>query len=388
MVEEFQPLGKDVFCWDPEVPGFGLKVTPAGGKTYVFQYRMGGRGHATRRYSIGRHGQPWTADRAKREARRLIGEVANGRDPVAEQNADNKALTVKGLVRRFMEEHADTKTKSRTVEEYERYLRQFVTPGLGRRRVRDVSRDDVARLHHDMRGTPYQANRVLAVLSKMFNLAEKWNLRPDGSNPCRHVDRFPEKKRERYLSSRELGQLGKALAEAEKEGSESCYLVGAVRLLVLTGARLNEVLTLHWDFVDLEEKVLRLPDSKTGAKVIRLSSPALAVLEQLPRVEGNPHVIVGDRTGKHMVNIQKAWRRLRKRAGLDDLRLHDLRHSFASVGAGGGVSLTMLGALLGHSQPATTARYAHLAADPLREANDQIGSQISEALNGNARTRI
>ncbi len=157
-------------------------------------------------------------------------------------------------------------------------------------------------------------------------------------------------------------------------------MVAAIRLLALTGARLSEILTLRWDFVDLERACLRLPVSKTGKKVVYLSAPALELLSRLPRVEGNPHVIVGERRGAHLVNLQKPWRRLRHAAGLDEVRIHDLRHSFASVAAASGQSLIIIGALLGHTQPQTTARYAHLAADPLRAANESVGEKIADAM--------
>ena len=218
------------------------------------------------------------------------------------------------------------------------------------------------------------------MLSKFFNWAEKHGLRPDGSNPCRHVEKYREGRRERFLSQVELGRLGDALREAEQDKSCSPWVVAAVRLLTLTGARLNEILTLRWEHVSEEHESLFLPDSKTGRKAIHLSPPALALLQAIPRLEGNPYVICGERPGRHLVNIEKPWRRIRAAAKLDDVRLHDLRHSFASVAASGGQSLIVIGKMLGHSQPATTARYAHLADDPVKAASDAVGRHIASAM--------
>lgn len=232
-----------------------------------------------------------------------------------------------------------------------------------------------------MRTTPGAANRTLALLSKMFNLAEKWGLRPDGSNPCRHVERYRERKLERFLSNAELARLGAVLNEAERTRTESPSAIAAVRLLLFTGCRLSEILTLCWQHVDLEQGVLRLPESKTGAKVVYLPPAALEVLQGIDRVEGNSYVVVGAKPGAHLVNLTKPWHRIRAKAGLDDVRIHDLRHSFASMAAAGGLSLPIIGALLGHTQAATTQRYAHLAANPLKQASELTGKRIADALN-------
>jgi integrase len=248
-----------------------------------------------------------------------------------------------------------------------------------------VLRADVVQFHHELRERPYQANRALGVFSKMMNLAEEWGLRADGSNPCRHLKKYREEKRRRYLTKDELRRLGAALADAERNKTESPFAVAAIGLLILTGARLTEIVTLRWEYVDLPNSVLRLPDSKTGAKEIYLNAAAIKLLRGMPRMAGNPHVIAGKRDGVHLINLQKPWRRLRAAANLDDVRIHDLRHSFASAGK----SLPVIGKLLGHSQPATTARYAHLAADPIRAASNVIGDEISRAMNrGTERVRI
>jgi integrase len=277
--------------------------------------------------------------------------------------------------------------KPRTAEEYQFAVSRYICPVLGHHRIADLTRADVAQLHHQLRDRPYQANRSLAVLSKMMNLSEEWGLRPDGSNPCRHVKMYREEKRERYLTKDELRRLGAALADAERDGTESPFAMVAVGLLILTGARLMEILTLRWEYIDFENEVLRLPDCKTGAKLIHLNEPAINLLRALPQMVGNPHVIAGKKDGASLVNLGKPWRRICAKAGLTDVRLHDLRHSFASVAVGSGMSLPMIGKLLGHTQPATTARYAHLAADPLRAASNLIGAEISAAMNGNRRAR-
>jgi integrase len=280
------------------------------------------------------------------------------------------------LAKRFLAEHVATKTKPSTAIEYRRVLDTIIVPAIGAKRVRDITRADVSRLHHAHRDTPYAANRALAILSKMFTLAEKWGERPDGSNPCRHVEKYAELKRERMLSADEFSRL----AEALREPGRPPYVVAAIKLLIFTGARLSEVLGLRWEWVDFERGEARLPDSKTGAKTLHLPAPALAVLAELPRAAGNPFVVVGHIKGAHLVNIEKPWRAVRKSAGLTGVRLHDLRHAFASVAASSGMGLPIIGKMLGHTQAATTHRYAHLASDPVKAAATAVAGKIAAAM--------
>ncbi len=373
-VDELQAGPTDAFAWDAEIKGFGVRCRPSGAKFYFIKTRIGGR---QRWVTIGRHGSPWTPDMARNEALRLLGLKAGGADPATARDRQKGALTVAELGARFLTDYVPKRCKPRTAEEYRRAVELNIKPALGSTRIADVSRADVAAFHHDLREVPYQANRALAVLSKMFSLAEVWGLRPDGSNPCRRVEKYKEEKRERYLSPDEFQRFGTVLAEAQEANTETPFVIAAISLLARTGARLSEILTLQWSHVDLENGVLRLPTSKTGPKVVHLDRATVEILGGLPHMANNRFVIAGDKAGAHLVNLQKAWRRLRAKAGLSDVRIHDLRHSFASVAAGAGMSLPMIGKLLGHSQPATTARYAHLAADPVRQASEEVGSEIA-----------
>jgi integrase len=379
-VEALRPADHDVLVWDDELRGFGVRVKPSGLRTYLVQYRNAqGR---SRRLSVGNHGR-LTAEEARKEARLILAEVERGGDPAETRDATRKAPTMAELCERYLAHHANTRKKAMSVYGDRRMVERFIRPTMGNRKVADVTRADVDKLHHGLRETPYQANRLLALLSKMMNLAEKWGLRPDGSNPCRHVEKFKEQKRERFLSAEELGRLATVLAEAERTATELPGVVAAVRLLVLTGCRLSEILTLRWDDVDFANACLRLPDSKTGAKVVHVNAPALAILASLRPQDGSGWVILGRGGPKsHLVNLEKPWRRIRAKAGLDDVRLHDLRHSFASVAVGLGEGLPMIGKLLGHTQTQTTARYAHLAADPVKAATERVGAAIAGMMNG------
>jgi integrase len=362
---------------DAELTGFEVRARAGGTKSYSIVYRVGrGRDAPQKRHTIGRHGSPWTPETARAEARRLLAQVAQGKDPAGAKAEGKAAPTVDKLAEQFMLEHVEAKRKASTALEYRRLLEHVVLPAIGNRRVADITRRDIAKFHHARRATPIEANRALAVTSTLFNFGERIGWRPDGSNPCRHVERFPQRRHERFLSADELGRLGDALAGYDG----SPFVKAAVNLLVFTGARLGEVLGLQWQWIDFERGEARLPDSKTGAKTVHLPPPALAVLAELPRVDGNPHVIVGGVAGAALVDLEKPWRAIRKAAGLEDVRIHDLRHAFASVAAASGMGLPIIGKMLGHSQPQTTARYAHLASDPVKAAAATVAGKIAAAM--------
>jgi integrase len=365
--------------WDTEVRGLGVRRQSAGGlPVFAIKYRIHGR---QRFATIGVHGSPWTCETARKEARRLLGEIASGKDVASERARAKGALTVAELAREFLERHGP-KLKPGTLYNYRYEFRLYVAPALGKLKAEAVRHSDVAKLHHTMRDKPYEANRTLAFISKLFSWAEDQDYRPRGSNPAIGVERFREHRRERFLSEPELARLGATLTEVERDGSQSNFATAAVRMLLLTGARRDEIVKLQWAHVDLERGLLLLPDSKTGKKAIQLSAPAAAVLASVPKLWGNPYVFCGTKRGQPIANLTKRWLRIRRRAELTDVRLHDLRHSYASLAAGRGGSLVMIGALLGHANPSTTQRYAHLSADPLRSLNEHVGAEIERALGG------
>lgn len=375
-IESLEPTEKDYFVWDTELSGLGIRVFPTGRKQFVLQYRFG---KTSRRMSLGRFGAI-TPDQARGAALEALVKIRQDVDPQLERKQRRTAVTVKELAERFDEEHIAVRLKASTAKEYRRNLKLFILPAIGYLRVLDVTRADIAKYHHEWRHRPYQANRNLEIISKMFNLAEMWGLRPDGTNPRRHIKKYPEKKRERYYSAGELRALGRVLNEMEEERIELPSAIAAIRLLLFTGCRLGEIMTLRWDFVDFDAKVLRLPDSKTGAKLVHLGTAALSVLKRIDRLKDNDFVIVGRKPGAHLTDLQPFWQRLRGRAGLKDARIHDLRHTFASVAVSNGQSLPMIGKLLGHTQVQTTARYAHLANQPVLDAANDVSSLIEAQL--------
>jgi integrase len=377
LVDGTDPAEKEILVWDDEMPRFALRVRPSGVKTYIIQYRNAqGR---TRKMTIGTHGV-LTPDEARKEALKHLAEVERGGDPAEDKQTNRKAATFKEAADRYMKEHAVAKKKPKSIIEDRRLLDKVILPVFASMRVTGITRADIAKFHHGLRKTRYQANRALALLSKLFNLCEKWGLRADGTNPTRHVEKFKEYKKERYLTPEELSRLGVALSNTEAAKEELPQAIAAIRLLILTGARLSEILTLKWDYIDLERREMHLPDSKTGKKTIQLGEPAIELLMTVPRFVRSPYVIPGQKAGKHLIGLPHIWHRIREKAGLPDVRIHDLRHSFASSAAQAGMSLPFIGALLGHRELATTNRYVHLMSDPLKVAANKVSTKIADAL--------
>ena len=382
LVESQRSGTRDIVLRDSEIKGFLCKITPLGHRAYMLYYRT--KDGQERRPKIGVHGEI-TCDQARRIAQQWKAEIADGGDPSAHKSASRQAPTVSQLCDRYLEEHAKGRKKPSSLRNDAQMITRFIKPDLGVRKVASATVEDIARLHQRLRDTPYQANRLLALLSKIFSLAEAWGLRPSGSNPTRHVDKFQEQKRQRYLTNEELERLGEFLEEAERKGTEPPQIIAAIRLLLLTGCRLNEILALRWDQIDWDRGQLRFEDTKTGAQFRTVGAAVIQNLTELPWRQSSPYVIPGRITGSHLVNLSKAWRRIRVRAELGDVRIHDLRHTHASAAAGLGLSLPMIGKLLGHSQPATTARYAHLADDPVSLAATSVAEHIGNLMGRNSR---
>jgi integrase len=365
------PARGNTIAYDIEVKGFGVRITAAGTRAFVLNYRRKSDA-LERRYTIGSF-PDWSTTAAREEAKRLKREVDSGGDPVGEHVANRAAPTVADLCVRFDEEHI-AKQRPHTQTEYRAIIRNSILPALGKMKVTAVDFEHVERLHADVtKRAPILANRTLAVTAKMFTLAIKWRLRTD--HPCKSVERNREHFRKRYLRPDELIRLTKALADDPNQQAADVF-----RLLLLTGARKGEALSATWDQFDLVAGVWTKPHALTKQKTdhrIPLSAPARQLLARLhQQSEGLPWVFPG-RRGRHREDTKYAWARICKTAGITGLRVHDLRHSYASTLAGAGVSLPTIGALLGHSMPSTTARYAHLMDDPLRAATERAGAIIA-----------
>ena len=408
LIDGLETTGKEYFVWDDDLPGFGVRVRASGAKSYIFQYRAGaGRTAPTRRLTIGSTTK-LAPDQARKVARESVGNVALGEDPAKTKSEDRRTLTVAQLCDLFLAEHVKPKRKASTFVAYEQILRADIIPAIGSTRATKLSRTDLNRLHLAKRESPYQANNAIRVVRSMYSFAASRGFVPEGFNPAKGIVAYRGEARERLLSLDELERLGATLQLGEAEGlpwhidpdmpeekrkhvTKSAaiqrtklepHAVAALRLLLFTGCRLREILHLEWGHVDLERGILALPDSKTGRKTVILNGPAINVLQSLDRT--SRYVIAGASFDKPRRDLKKPWRAVTRHTGLEGLRIHDLRHNFASFGAGGGMGLPIIGKLLGHSQPATTARYAHLDTDPLRRASDRIAGTIAAALEGRA----
>jgi integrase len=403
VIDGLKPHASEFAVWDSKLPGFGVRVRPTGAMSYVVVYRAGsGRGAPVRRYTIASVGKV-TPEAARRRAKAILGAVAHGHDPAGEKATERGTLTISELADRFMSEHVEQKRKPGTAVFYRHLLDKVITPELGATKADKVTRAQVARLHGSLKKTPFQANRVLAVIGSMYAFAGRSGVVPEGVNPAHRIEQFKEHRRERFLSGGELERLGSAIREAETKGIPwdvderkpkakhlpktknrftkiGPFAAAAIRLLLFTGCRLREILHLKWEQVDLERGLLFLADSKTGKKSVILNAPALAVLTGLDRL--GSYVVPGDDPDKPRADLKRPWEAVARRAGLEGVRLHDLRHTYASFGAGGGLGLPIIGKLLGHTQASTTQRYAHLDADPLRRASEAIGGRIAAALDG------
>jgi integrase len=369
------PQSQPSFVWDDKVSGFGVKVLPSGKRKYVLKYRThGGRAGRQRLLGLGSHG-PVTADQARALAQRALASVAEGEDPQAKRQAVSMAPTLTFVWDRYERDHLSLK-KDSTQRNYKAIWRDRLKPAFGKHKVKEISRGDVDAFHKGLSATPYQANRILALLSKLMNLAEQWEWR-EGTNPCRHISKFRERARQRFLAMDEIAAVRDASAKLLADNEITAHAASILELLLLTGARSGELASARWDWVNWDLQMIALPDSKSGAKTIYLSKAAVEVLrEQHARSKDQAYIYPGRSAGKHIHNLRKPWARICKEAGLEGVRVHDLRHTAASLALGSGTSLAIVGRLLGHTQVQTTLRYAHLDTDPALHAADLIGEKV------------
>ena len=376
-VDSLHVSSGDTVVWDRDLPGFGVRVYASGRKVWCVQVR--GPSGNPKRKALGHFGKV-TPEKARRDAVTAIDRIKRGLSLDSPPAATEP--TVANLAERYMESHVGVNCKPSTVISFESLIRVHIVPELGHIRLSELERSHISGLHHKLRMTPFQANRVVKVLSGMFRLAEAWEMMPPGRDLCRSVRPYREKPRERFLSSEEYRRLGDVLDRAEADGSVYLPVIHAIRLLLLTGCRKDEILTLKWDDIDRSSGMVHLRDGKTGLRHVPLAPAVIAVLSGIPRIDGNPWVIAGNRPGDRLGpgSMDHHWRRICSLAKLKKVRIHDLRHSYASRALALGEGLPMIGELLGHRKVETTARYAHLMKDAEKASANKVGASISSML--------
>lgn len=378
-VESAEIKAKPYFIFDNTLPGFSICISPKGKKHYCFQYKKNKR---VKRIWIGLHGSI-TTEQARTEALTKLSEVKAGKDPHKEKGEQERKPILQDMATRFIDEHISIHCKPKTQKEYKRLLKKRILPALGNFKISEITHSDVAPFHSSLGNIPYTANKCIEILSSLFSFAEKHGLCPRGTNPCTYITKFSEEARCRYLTQEETERLGAALNEVKNYPDENLAAVYCILLLVLTGARLGEIRTLKWEYINYERQEFRLPDSKTGPKTI-YAGAAMNILQEIKhhpaRPKDNPYVIWGKNSGACLNNIQKPWRRFCRLANLNNVRIHDLRHNFASFAINRGINLDIIGKLLGHTQPQTTSRYAHFMTDTMHNAVNAFAPQLKYLL--------
>lgn len=371
-IKTLRPTGKTDFWWDEDDAGFGVRMAAGGKAAFVVQYRQKG---ATKRVTLG-DVTTVNLDAARTRAKEILATVALKQEPFPE---DKATPTLQTVADDFLA-YTGAKRSPRTAEDYRGIYVQKIKPTFGTKRIGDITRASIEKWHEGLKGTPRRGNYALTILVAIFSFAIKRQILGPHDHPALGITKYPENKRDRYLSLDELARFGAALAELEAERTVSPWAAAALRLLILTGARSSEILTLKWSFVDLERGLLRLPTSKTGRKDIVLSGAAVAVMKAIPKVEGVPYVIAGRRHGERMTSLQRPFGAVCTKAKITGLRIHDLRHSAASIATSAGVGLPVVGKVLGQSQAYTQQRYSHIHDSAERAAVEVIAEHVAPLL--------
>jgi integrase len=366
--------------FDVRVPGLELRVGASGHKSFYVFYRAGkGRSAPLRRYHLGAH-PGMSLAKARKAAMDVLSRALSGEDPARDRRKEREAPSVRELLGRFEAEYVEARTKPGTRMTYRSIIANHIVPSLGGLKVTGVRAEDLKRLHTDMRGTPYAANRAVAILKTFLNWAAELGYRPTGANPASLVRPYREERRQDCPDAAQLARIGAAMGELAEGGRLCAHSEAAIKLLMLTGARKNEILRLEWEDVDYPNSALRIRDSKTGFKTVRLPAPALDILKGIPE-GGNRHVFPGRGGRGHLSDLKHPWKRVLAKAGLAGRwRIHDLRHAYASTAVNAGASLPLIGHLLGHRNAQTTARYAHVFQGAAIEIAEMTGERISRAL--------
>ncbi len=406
-VESFEPGASPIVRYDDKLAGFGVRVMPSGRRYYFARYRN--KHGRSRWFTIGEHGK-LTVDQARVKARQLFQAIADGEDPASEREAFRVAPTVNNLLDRYITDHVERKNRPNTAAAFKGIVERDLRPALGLLKVAAVTRQDMDRFHRARSTTPRQANLILAVCSKAFSLAELWEMRADGSNPCAKIERYPENHRERFLSADELGRLGATLRQAESVGlpwkadarrlalkddlakpESRCTVykritTAAIELLLYTGCRLSEVLSLRWDQVNFVAGTIALPETKSGRpQVVVMNAPARQVLKELELGKASEWVLPSPSNSKRPLSkagIEAPWQKIRTAAQLEDVRLHDLRHTVGTYAGQSGANAFLVRDLLRHKNLSMTGRYVNRADDPVRTLSDQVGERIAAGLAG------
>ena len=368
-IDQLIPDTKSYIVWDNEIRGFGVRVNLNSKKTFILKYRVGqGRSARVRKPVIGTYGV-MKVDEARKIARKWLLEASEGNDP---KEVDKTSILLKDFCNVYLQQHANIKKKLSSVIEDKRLMRLHIIPNFGNVCLKEITRSMITKHHQSMYQTPHGANRFLSLMSKMMNLAERWEYRPLNSNPCRHIERYKEEGRQIYLSMEQIEKIGHVIKQMEQ--TESIFVLSAIKLLLFTGRRTGEILTLKWDYIDFENSKMNLPDTKTGAKSFFFSPTVKQILLNLPNKEG--FVFKSVLKDKRVTTVRHIWKKICKLAKIENVRVHDLRHTYASLAVQNGYSLPIISKMLGHADIKTTQRYAHLHDDPVNQAVEKIDQQL------------